>query len=94
MTQNSLNLKLYNNHSSSTRLEKSNKKSTYNQVWPNLKPLQYICSRLEVLGVLGSGTFGKVYKVMDNKTSKHFALKIIKDEPNHRHQVHRFDKES
>ena len=39
----------------------------------------HISFRYEILGVLGKGSFGQVFKVFDHKKQKMFALKIIRN---------------
>jgi len=56
-----------------------------NQSAPELPKLQFkrtdkhgaVLSTYEAINELGSGAFGKVYKVKDIKTGEHFALKVI-----------------
>ena len=41
----------------------------------------HIAYRYEILDLLGSGSFGKVLKVVDHKNNEELALKIIKNKP-------------
>ena len=41
----------------------------------------HIAYRYEIVQVLGSGSFGKVYQVYDHKEKQEIALKIIKNKP-------------
>ncbi|OMJ71208.1 hypothetical protein SteCoe_30651 [Stentor coeruleus] len=40
----------------------------------------HIAYRYEILQILGSGSFGKVVKVLDHKSKQYFAMKIIKNQ--------------
>lgn len=39
-----------------------------------------IAYRYEIVGQLGHGSFGKVFKAFDHKKKEHVALKIIKSQ--------------
>jgi dual specificity tyrosine-phosphorylation-regulated kinase 2/3/4 len=39
-----------------------------------------IAYKYEIVGVLGRGSFGKVFKAWDHKKKEHIALKIIKNQ--------------
>lgn len=43
--------------------------------------------RYEILGLLGNGAFGRVVKVLDHKTQKHYALKIIRNRKRYHQQA-------
>ena len=47
----------------------------------------HIAYRFEILQILGSGTFGKVVKILDHKTQEELALKIIKNKPRFNEQA-------
>lgn len=47
----------------------------------------HIAYRYEIIQILGSGSFGKVVKVLDHKSKQHFAMKIIKNQPRFHEQV-------
>lgn len=47
----------------------------------------HIYYRYEVLGLLGNGAFGQVMKVLDHKTGKNYALKIIRNRKRYHQQA-------
>eukprot|EP01114_Cavostelium_apophysatum_P015713 TRINITY_DN4343_c0_g1_i1.p1 TRINITY_DN4343_c0_g1~~TRINITY_DN4343_c0_g1_i1.p1 ORF type:complete len:761 (-),score=190.67 TRINITY_DN4343_c0_g1_i1:118-2400(-) len=49
--------------------------------------LDHIAFRYEVQGLLGKGTFGQVAKVLDHKTGKSHALKIIRNRSRYQQQA-------
>ena len=55
----------------------------------NYKGIQgdHIAYRYEVLSLLGTGSFGNVFKVLDHKTKKEKALKILKNFKDETNQV-------
>ncbi|XP_066502431.1 dual specificity tyrosine-phosphorylation-regulated kinase 4-like isoform X1 [Hoplias malabaricus] len=46
----------------------------------------HLAYRYEVLGFIGQGTFGQVFKCRDHKTQKMVAIKIIRNNPSHHKQ--------
>ncbi|XP_066529529.1 dual specificity tyrosine-phosphorylation-regulated kinase 4-like isoform X2 [Hoplias malabaricus] len=46
----------------------------------------HLAYRYEVLGFIGKGTFGQVFKCRDHKTQKMVAIKIIRNNPSHHKQ--------
>ena len=47
----------------------------------------HIAYRYEILQILGSGTFGRVVKILDHKSHQELALKIIKNKPRFHEQA-------
>lgn len=50
-------------------------------------PRDHIDYRYEIISTLGQGSFGQVVKVLDHKTKKHLALKIIRNKKKFEYQA-------
>jgi dual specificity tyrosine-phosphorylation-regulated kinase 2/3/4 len=53
----------------------------------NASITDHIAFRYEILSLLGTGTFGQVFKCYDHKRKEQVALKIIKNKPSYRKQA-------
>ena len=64
--------------------KQGNKNHGFDDERDDFKVIQgdHIAYRFEILGMLGSGSFGKVLRVMDHKEKREVALKIIRNKKN------------